>query len=634
MCGIAGIWDRDQQPSEDLIRRMTDCIAHRGPDGDGYYVEGAVAFGHRRLAIIDLSDAGRQPMTNKTGDVVITYNGEIYNYRELRVELEELGYKFESHTDTEVIIHGYEAWGEAWVERLNGMFAFVIYDRKKDLFLLVRDRLGVKPLYYYVDGGRLIFASELKAILAHRSVSRELDHGSLDDFFSLNYIPPPRTPFRKIRQLEPGHLGVWKNGELTTRQYWDVQFENANGTSADEHHVVGDLLRLVENSVRQRLVADVPVGAFLSGGLDSSTVVHFMRQFATGPLKTFSVRFAEKSYDEGEYAWEMARLLETEHHEIFCAAQDLSNLLRKSVWHADNLTADVSNIPILLVSQLASEHVKVVLSGDGGDEVFAGYPTYQADRLAGYYKRVPGWIRKGVVQPVVRALPASSAKLSLDYKARKFVEGAALSPARAHYTWRTIFSGDEKQDLLTRDFAAAINGRSPAETWEDLFASAENISDMEKGFYSDYKTFLSGSILPKVDTMSMANSLEAREPLLDYQLVEYMAQVPTSLKIKGLTTKHLFKKAMSTILPKRVVYRKKAGFHTPIASWFRGELRSFVNEILSPENVRSSRMLNPDYIERLKREHFEGIANHSYKLWGLMNFVVWMDHYAKAGPAS
>jgi asparagine synthase (glutamine-hydrolysing) len=628
MCGIAGIWDRDQHPSEDLIRRMTDCIAHRGPDGDGYYVEGPVAFGHRRLAIIDLSDAGRQPMTNETGEVVITYNGEIYNYRELRVELEQLGYAFRSHSDTEVIIHGYEAWGEACVERLNGMFAFVIYDRRDESLFLVRDRLGVKPLYYYLDGGKLVFASELKAILAHPRVSRELDHESLGDFFSLNYIPPPRTPFRKIRQLAPGHLGVLKNGELTTRQYWDVHFEKVNGNSAGENQIVEELLRLVENSVRQRLVADVPVGAFLSGGLDSSTVVHFMRKFATGPLKTFSVRFAEKSYDEGEYAWEMARLLETEHHEIFCEAKDLANLLKKSVWHADNLTADVSNIPILLVSQLAREHVKVVLSGDGGDEVFAGYPTYQADRLAAYYKRVPGWIRRGFVQPVVRALPASSAKLSLDYKARKFVEGAALSPARAHYTWRTIFSSDEKQSLLTRDFAAAINGRSPAETWEELFAFAEHISDMEKGFYSDYKTFLSGSILPKVDTMSMANSLEAREPLLDYQLVEYMARVPTSLKMKGLTTKHLFKKAMSSILPKRVVYRKKAGFHTPIATWFRGELRSLVSEILSPENVRSGGLLNPDYVERLKQEHFEGRANHSYKLWGLMNFVVWMEHYA------
>lgn len=608
---------------------MTGCLAHRGPDGDGYYLEGPVAFGHRRLSIIDLSAAGRQPMANDSGDVVITYNGEIYNYRELRAELEDLGYQFQSHTDTEVILRGYEAWGEACVERLNGMFAFVIYDRKNELLFLVRDRLGVKPLYYYLDEGKLIFASELKAILADGSVSREFDYESLGDFFSLNYIPPPRTPFQKIRQILPGHFGIWQNSSLKCRQYWDVNFDKVNANSSSENEIIPQLLELVKNSVSLRLVADVPVGAFLSGGLDSSTVVHFMRQFATGPLKTFSVRFAEKSYDEGDYAWEMARLLETEHHEIFCQARDLSNLLKKSVWHADNLTADVSNIPILLVSQLASEHVKVVLSGDGGDEVFAGYPTYQADRLAGYYKRVPGWLRNRVVEPAVRALPASSAKLSLDYKARKFVEGAGLSPARAHYTWRTIFTSDEKQDLLSRDFAAAINGRSPAETWEDLFASAKNISDMEKGFYSDYKTFLSGSILPKVDTMSMANSLEAREPLLDYQLVEYMAHVPTSLKMKGLTTKYLFKKAMSTILPERVVYRKKAGFHTPIASWFRGELRPLVDEILSPENILSRGMLNSAFVERLKREHFEGKANHSYKLWGLMNFGVWMDHYAK-----
>jgi asparagine synthase (glutamine-hydrolysing) len=632
MCGIAGVWDLNgEEVSVGVLKRMTDCISHRGPDGEGHYAEGPVGLGHRRLAIIDLSTAGHQPMANERGDLVITYNGEIYNFQELRVELEALGYRFQSRTDTEVVIHAYDQWGESCVNRFNGMFAFAIFDRKNQRLFLARDRLGVKPLYYYADARKLVFASEIKSILEYPGVPRDLDNEALADFFSLNYIPPPGTPFKHIRQIDPGHFGVWQGGQLTTRQYWDIHFENGNGGSLSEAQLIPELLEKVKESVRKRLVADVPIGAFLSGGLDSSTVVHFMRQFATGTLKTFSVRFSEKSYDEGEYAWEMARHLETEHHEIFCGPADMAALLLKSSWHADSLTADISNIPILLVSRLAQEHVKVVLSGDGGDEVFAGYPTYQADHLARYYKRLPGWIRRGLVQPLVHALPTSGAKLSFDYKARKFVEGAALSPARAHYTWRTIFTSEEKHSLLTNEFAAAIKEHLPEVTWEQLFATYPNMSDMDKGFYSDYKTFLSGSILPKVDSMSMAVSLEAREPLLDFELVEMMARVPASMKMKGLTTKYLFKKTMSTVLPKSVVYRKKAGFHTPIATWFRNDLRSLVAEILSNENVSQTRMLNPSYVERLKTEHFDGRANHSYKLWGLMNFVVWFNHYGKPG---
>jgi asparagine synthase (glutamine-hydrolysing) len=628
MCGICGVVLTNGEVDREAVRRMSDLLTHRGPDDAGLYAKGRAALGHRRLSIIDLSVDGHQPMTNEDETLWLVYNGEIYNYRGVAEELARRGHTFRSRTDSEVIIHGYEEWGEECLERFNGMFAFALWDEKRGELFMARDRLGVKPLYYYTDAKKIVFASELKAILHYPGVARDLDLEALGDYFSLNYIPPPRTPFKHIRQIEPGHFAVWKDGEVKTKKYWDVRFENGNGHSLSEAEVIPQLLDLVTESVRKRLVADVPVGAFLSGGLDSSTVVHFMRQFATGRLKTFSVRFADKSYDEGAYAWEMARLLETEHHEIFCTAQDMADLLEKSVYHADNLTADISNIPILLVSRLAREHVKVVLSGDGGDEVFAGYPTYQADHLAGYYKRLPAWLRKGLVQPLVHALPTSSAKLSLDYKARKFIEGAALPPAQAHYTWRTIFSAEEKHSLLTKEFAAAIKERLPEETWERLFATYPKCSDMDKGFYSDYKTFLSGSILPKVDTMSMANSLEAREPLLDYKLVEFAARVPANMKMKGLTTKYLFKKMMSTVLPKRIVYRKKAGFHTPIASWFRSDLRSLVEETLSAEDIASTRMLDAVYVERLKTEHFEGRANHSYKLWGLMNFIVWYKHYA------
>ena len=630
MCGISGVAVTTGSIDAGAARRMADVLSHRGPDDDGIYLDSHAALGHRRLSIIDLSADAHQPMSNEDGTLWLIYNGEIYNYAEIADDLRSRGHTFRSRTDSEVIIHGFEEWGDECLQKLNGMFAFALWDKTAQRLVLGRDRLGVKPLYYYADASKIVFGSELKAILSYPGVTRDLDHAALDDYFSLNYVVPPKTPFRDIKQVEPGHLLNWEKGKYTQKKYWDVRFQPANGHAPKERDLVPEVFELLKECVRKRLVADVPVGAFLSGGLDSSAVVYFMRQFATGPLKTFSVRFADKSYDEGTYALEVAKLLGTDHHEVFCTAEDMASLIEKSVYHADNLTADISNVPMYMVSRLARQHVTVVLSGDGGDEVFGGYPIYQADRLASYYRRVPAWLRNGMVQPLVHALPASSNKLSLDYKARKFVEGAALSPARAHYTWRTIFTPDEKLNLYSRDFAVATEGHLPHETWSQLFAANPDISDMEKGFYSDYKTFLSGSILPKIDTMSMASSLEAREPLLDYELVEYMARVPLEFKLKGLTTKYLFKKAMSSVLPERIVYRKKAGFHTPLAGWFRKELRSLVEDVLSKEKVTATQVLDSNYVERLKQEHHSGQANHSYKIWGLMNFMIWCNHFGKA----
>ena len=629
MCGINGVVLTRGQVDSKGLKRMRDALTHRGPDDAGLYLNGSVGLGHRRLAIIDLSADGAQPMRNEDGTLWLVYNGEIYDYAILREELKQRGHVFRSGTDSEVIIHAFEEWREGCLHRFNGMFAFALWDEKDQRLFVARDRLGVKPLFYYQDTEKLVFGSELKAILQYPGVATDADDEALSDYFSLNYIPPPRTPFRNIRSLPPGHYLSWEGGQSKERKYWDVHFERQNGHPKKEENSPEELLEHIGNAVRKRLVADVPLGAFLSGGLDSSAVVYFMRRFIQQPLKTFSVRFEDPSYDEGPYAREMAQFLHTDHYEVFCKPNDLTTLLEETVRHADNLTADLSNVPLYLVSRLAVEHVKVVLSGDGGDEAFVGYPIYQADKWADHYRHLPAWLHRFVVRPMVHALPASTAKMSLEYKARKFVEGARLPPAQAHFSWRSIFTEEEKSALFTNDFAASVRSHQSADIWGDLFSECSDVSYMEKGLYSDYKTFLAGSILPKVDTMSMANSLEARTPFLDYELVEFMAKVPTALKMRGFKTKYLFKQAMGSVLPKHIVHRKKAGFHTPLSGWFRRELRGWVDEVLSAENVSSTRRLNVAYVDRLKAEHFQGRSNHAFKLWGLMNFVVWHNTYGR-----
>lgn len=629
MCGIVGaIYFNGEPVRPDVIGRMADALRHRGPDDGGVFVDGSAGLGHRRLKIIDLSPAGHQPMGNEDGTIWVTYNGEIYNFPELREELMRRGHAFSSRSDTEVIVHGYEEWGERCAERFNGMFAFGIWDGRQKKLVLVRDRLGVKPLFYYLDKDKLLFASEIKGILQHPKVSKELDYSALFDYFSLNYIPSPKTPFSRVRTLLPGHSLTVENGRINIAQYWDLNFSSTDRTQTEAEYI-DEILNLVQDAVRRRLIADVPLGGFLSGGLDSSAIVYFMNRSGHQPLKTFNVGFAEKSYDESRYARLVARHVGTEHHEITCTPADLSRLLETLAWHADNLTADISMLPMYLLSKLAREQVTVVLSGDGGDELFGGYLTYQADLLAGYYRCIPAWLRQNLVRPLVAALPNSNGKQSMDYKLKKFIEGAELPPDKAHYIWRTIFSDIEKSRVLSNDFLANIEESDSAASYSRYFAKANATSEMDKFFYSDFKVFLSDSILPKVDTMTMAHSLEAREPLLDYRLVELSATIPDLLKVKRWKTKYIFKKAMALHLPHQIVFRKKEGFHTPMASWFRHELRSFVSEVLSGDNLRTVGIFNVPYVEELKRRHFAGVENNAFKLWGLMNFIAWHGQFAR-----
>lgn len=629
MCGIVGAIHFNQQPvGADVIEQMANTLKHRGPDDAGVFVDGMVGLGHRRLKIIDLSPAGHQPMCNEDGTIWVTYNGEIYNFLELRPELIHRGHTFSSQTDTEVIVHAYEEWGEHCVEHFNGMFAFALWDSRHKKLVLMRDRLGIKPLFYYFDDGKLLFASEIKAILKHPDIIRELDHSAIYDYFSLDYVPSPKTPFARIRTLLPGHWLIVQDGGMKVTQYWDVCFSDSSQTRTERQYIE-EILSLIQDVIRRRLVADVPLGAFLSGGLDSSAITYFMKQLGHGPLKTFCVSFPETSYDESAYARVAAHHVGTEHYEVSCTPADFRNLLETIVWHADNLTADISMIPMYLLAKLAREQVTVVLSGDGGDELFGGYLTYQADVLARYYRRLPNWLRRHLLRPLVAALPNSSRKQSLDYKLKKFIEGAELPPDEAHYTWRTIFSDKEKPQVLSRDFLKTIQEVDTAACYRRYFSNAKAFSEMDRIFYADFKVFLPDSILPKVDSMTMAHSLEARVPFLDYRLVELSANIPEGLKIKGLDTKYIFKQAMARYLPRQIVFRKKAGFHPPMAYWFRHELRSFVNEVLCSETLHSVGILNVPYIEELKQRHFAGVENNAFKLWGLMNFVTWQREMLK-----
>ena len=437
----------------------------------------------------------------------------------------------------------------------------------------------------------------------------------------MNYIPPPATPFRRIKSLPPGHLLWLENENVTVKQYWDLRF-NACETKSEKETValVGQKL---EESLKKRLVADVPVGAFLSGGLDSSTVVRLMSDSIPDRLKTFNVRFAESSYDESSYARKVAEALGTEHFEVPCRPEDLRNHFDNLVRHSDNLAADASNLALYLVSQLASEQVKVVLTGDGADELFAGYPTYLADRLAGYYRRLPASFRSKIAPFFVSLLPRSNRKLSLESRLRRFVDGAQHEAARAHHHWRIIFDDDQKWRIVSQDIRNEIVTRDSAKAYLHCFSGNSNWSDLDRGLYADLKVFLAGSILPKVDGMSMAHSLEARSPFLDYELVELMATVPASWKQGGLQTKRLLRTLMKGKLPPEITRRSKAGFSLPLGQWFRTELRGLVNEVLSREAVRCVDFLNWDGIATIKQQHFAGTVDHEFRLWGLMNLVRW-----------
>ncbi len=639
MCGIAGFYDTqlilDAAARAAVLGRMCDVIKHRGPDDQGMMITSeGVALGMRRLSIIDLA-GGHQPISNEDGAISVVFNGEIYNYRELQRELEACGHQFGTNSDTEVIVHAFEEYDTSCVERFRGMFAFALWDARQRRLFVARDRVGKKPLYYTLTpDGTFVFGSELKSLLNHPNVRRELNLEALDAFFTYGYVPDPLSIFRNVQKLAPGHHLTFANGRLSIQPYWDFRYEDTedNGLRRSEDYLE-ELRARLDEAVRVRLVADVPLGAFLSGGIDSSAVVGLMSRHRTQPVKTFSIGFNEDSYNELKYARIAAKHFATDHHE-FIVTPDICKIVDELSWFLDEPFADSSAIPTYMVSKMAREHVTVVLSGDGGDELFAGYTRYVVDRRRNYLARVPRVVRYGLVQPLSRTLPHGAI-------GRNFLYNATLDPMDRYIDSISVFTTLTKPALYTEDFKRRLrdsNGHdefAAMARFRQLAARVHTGDPLDSLLYLDSKTYLPGDILTKVDRMSMAVSLEARAPLLDHELIDFVTAIPGRLKMKGLETKHIFKRAMCDLVPPEILNRPKQGFGVPIQEWINEQLRGRIRETLLEARTLQRGYLDPVYIRLLLAEHERKRRDHSSQLWALFMLELWhRNFYDGAAGAS
>jgi asparagine synthase (glutamine-hydrolysing) len=635
MCGIAGEVKFTSEPATlEWVQRACGVMRHRGPDGEGFIQRGRAALGHRRLSIIDLQTGG-QPLAYGGGHYWITYNGEIYNYRELRSELAAGGWEFATQSDTEVILAAYAAWGTGCLAKLNGIFAFGIWDCQEERLLLARDPLGVKPLLYHLDAEGLQFCSELKGLLCHAAVRPEVDADALQDYLSLGYVLAPRTILKGVQKLEPGHfLLVDAKGPVQEACYWDLAQECVASASrrlntAQQREAIAEFSERLEHTTEMQMVSDVPLGAFLSGGIDSSSIVyHAAHKVTDHRLNTFSIGFNEASFSELDYAGLAARGMDTEHHELVVPPQGLERLA-ELVRLYDEPLGDTSLIPTYFVSALARERVTVVLSGDGSDELLAGYDTYLADRIQGLYRHIPGWLHRGVVQPVVQALvPPSDKKVSINFMIRQFVSQAHGSAERAHYGWRMMFSDEERQALASTG-AWNQGGYHPFEAYRRHYRAVEGADALSQSLYVDIKTWMVDDILVKVDRASMACSLESRVPFLAPDLAAFTMGLPAGLKLHGLQRKYLLKQAMRGRLPDEILYRKKRGFNAPISHWLRGELGDAAAHLFE-EQASTLVDLKSPLVQKLWNEHRSGANDHGFKLWTLLSFVLWEQQVLKA----
>lgn len=622
MCGIAGVaaFAGASSPNEDLIRRMCDTIVHRGPDDEGIDVRDNVALGMRRLAIIDLS-GGKQPVFNEDHTVRTVFNGEIYNFRELRTQLEKKGHQFTTSSDTEVLVHGYEEWGVDLPKYLNGMFAFAIHDMANRRLFIARDHLGIKPLFYFFNGKHLIWGSEVKTILSTQLVDRNLDMSSLGEFLAWEYIPGQGTLFANIHKLEPGYL---LDIDLTKpackpEEYWDIPVRDPSIQHSDDdwEAMVTDK---IHECVKRQLISDVPLGAFLSGGVDSSLVVSSMQQ-----ASTFSIGFDDPSYNELEYAQKVAGHLGVK-HTFEVINPHVSDMFDHLMTFMDDPIGDFSIFPTFLVSRLARQHVTVALSGDGGDELFGGYETYLADNAAKYYSYIPGMLRRGVIAPIIESIPPRPEKKGVINKVKRFVEGANLPGRLSHTRWRIFAAETMQANLFTPDALQQIV-RPIDSHITHLFKRAGSRSRLASSLYVDVKSYLSDNCLVKVDRMSMANSLESRVPMLDRELVELAFQVPDNLKLNQGNIKVLLKKIAAKQIPPECVYRQKEGFSIPIKHWLGTQFRPIMEELLDSKKLQQEGIFNVKTINKLKFEHLGGKANHSHVLWSLMVFQAWRKRW-------
>ncbi len=623
MCGIAGIIaERAGEAANARIEGMIRALKHRGPDDYGLWSDDLCALGHRRLAIIDLSEAGRQPLSNAGGTIWITFNGEIYNFQELRRELESLGYRFRTGTDTEAIVYAYEQWGVECVLRLRGMFAFGIWDNRRRRLFLARDRVGKKPLFYTRAGGAFLFASELQGLLAEPEVSREPDRAAIDEYLSWGYIPAPRTGFRGIQKLAPAH---WLTLELTAdgwiekiERYWSLDYEPKLKLS--EAEAIDGLREKLIEAVRLRMISDVPLGAFLSGGIDSSIVVGLMAQLSDRPVKTFSIGFKDAQWDETAHAKRIAEKWGTEHHQFDVEPHALE-VLPKLVRHYGEPFADSSAVPTYYLSQMTRSRVTVALNGDGGDESFAGYERYLGNRLAERLRMLPG--SSLVARRIARMLPTSVNPKSRWRRAYRFLSVATQDMPERYGNWIGYFNSRAKRALYSGEFRQSLNGSHPEDWMAELFEEAKWADAVDVAMAVDVASYLPYDLLVKVDIASMANGLEARSPFLDHEVMEFAARLPANLKLRGRSSKYLLRRAFVELLPIENVDRRKMGFGVPVGEWFRGELKELLRDSLLSVEAGQRGYFDPKVVAGMVKEHLEGGADHSAQLWSLMMLELW-----------
>lgn len=628
MCGICGIYNFDgHSVDKGLLQRMNDTLFHRGPDGEGFFIDSNIGLGHRRLSIIDL-EGGKQPMSNEDGTIQVVFNGEIYNFLELKKELEAKGYRFRTRSDTETIIYGYDEWGEDFVQKLRGMFAIALWDARMQKLLLIRDRIGKKPLFYHLGKDRILFASEMKALLVDKSIPKEIDLHALDSYLSFGYVPSPMSIFKSIKKIPPAHIAVYKNGHFSVKPYWHLDMGNV-ASHKSEKNVIEELRSLFDEAVRLRLISDVPLGAFLSGGIDSSIVVASMAGLMKKePVKTASIGFSDKNFDELEYARIVADYYHTDHTE-FVVTPNALEVLEDIVWHLDEPFADASAIPTYYVSKMARQKVTVALSGDGGDETFAGYINrYYMNRLEDNIRRkIPDSLRKYILNPLSKVFPRAD-YLPRPLRLKRFLSNLSYTFEQAYFRDMSFyFLPEMKQQLYRPEFKSAIKDFDAFDILGKHFEVNKNPDVTSRVQYVDIKTYLPEDILVKVDRMSMAHSLEVRSPLLDHKLMEYAGTLPSSLKLNGMESKYILKKCMKDRLPEKILYRKKQGFSIPLASWLRGEMKEFASETLFSSNNLLKNYFNSGYIKKIWRRHLSGRQDYAYPLWGLMMFELWQQRF-------
>lgn len=628
MCGICGFINNGmaQGRARAVVERMCRVMTHRGPDDEGFYVDDYIAVGMRRLSIIDLK-TGQQPIFNEDRSICLIANGEIYNYKELRADLVKKGHRFTTRSDCEVLVHLYEEYGEECLAKTNGMFAFAIWDSKKKELFLARDRIGIKPLYYSAVNGSFLFGSELKALLQHPFIKKELDLEAVSQYLTYEYIPAPLTILKGINKLLPGHfLRVDHCGRVAIKQYWDYNYcDKTRLKSVGEYKEA--LLEKFSCAVKRRMISDVPLGTFLSGGIDSGMIAAVMQRYSPGLVDSFNIGFKDKSFDESVWARELARDIGLKHRCEICDSQAMLDVLDEICDVLDEPLGDNSVLPTYLLCQYCRRHVTVALSGDGGDELFAGYPTYQAHKLASFYGMIPGAPVRGLLEKIVMSLPVSTKNFSFDFKAKKFVSGMGYPEAHRNQIWLGSFSPLEQKRLFMPHVSKALQGKNVFEPVDTLLRSARVETKLDAMLYLDMKLYLQEDLLVKVDRVSMANSLEVRVPFLDHELVEFVTRLPDNMKLRLFKSKYLLKQTAQGMIPEKYINRKKKGFGIPVADWIKGELKNFFCDAFSREKISRQGIFNNFQIETLLNDHFQGKVDNRQKLWTMFVFQKWYDRY-------